>query len=66
MTAPQFASLVVDRHARIGIVGDLASADEAWILLHGYGMLARGILHWFRAAQRPGRVLIAPEALSRF
>jgi predicted esterase len=50
----------------VGIVGDPASATEAWLILHGYGMLAQGILHWFRAAERPGRVLIAPEALSRF
>ncbi len=65
-TTPTFESIVVDRHARIGIVGDRATATEAWVILHGYGMLAQGILHWFRAAARPGRVLIAPEALSRF
>ena len=66
MTSPEYRSIVVPRHARIAIVGDVEEATEAWILLHGYGMLARGILHWFRAAARPGRVLIAPEALSRF
>ncbi len=66
MTDPTFQSIIVDRHARIGIVGDLESANEAWLILHGYGMLAQGILHWFRAAARPGRVLVAPEALSRF
>jgi len=64
--APTYRSLVVARHARIGIVGDLATAREAWLLLHGYGMLAQGILHWFRHAERPGRVLVAPEGLSRF
>jgi predicted esterase len=63
---PTFRSLVVSRHARIGIVGDLATASEAWLILHGYGMLAQGILHWFRHAERPGRVLVAPEGLSRF
>jgi predicted esterase len=63
---PTFHSLVVPRHARIGIVGDLANASEAWLILHGYGMLAQGILHWFRHAERPGRVLVAPEGLSRF
>jgi predicted esterase len=61
-----FRSIVVPRHARIGIVGDLETASEAWIILHGFGMLAQGILHWFRKAERPGRVLIAPEGLSRF
>lgn len=63
---PTFHSLLVPRHARIGIVGDLAGASEAWLILHGYGMLAQGILHWFRHAERPGRVLVAPEGLSRF
>ncbi len=61
-----FRSLVVPRHARIGIVGDLETASEAWLILHGFGMLSQGILHGFRKAERPGRVLIAPEGLSRF
>jgi predicted esterase len=64
--AAEFRSLVVSRHARVGIVGDPATATEAWLILHGYGMLAQGILHWFRGAQRAGRLLIAPEGLSRF
>ena len=61
-----FRSLVVSRHARVGVVGDAATAAEAWLILHGYGMLARGILHWFRGAERADRLLIAPEGLSRF
>ena len=63
---PEFRSLVVSRHARIGVVGDPATARQAWLILHGYGMLARGILHWFRGAERADRMLIAPEGLSRF
>ena len=62
----EYRSLVVARHARVGIVGNVATAREVWLLLHGYGMLARGILHWFRAAERDDRLLVAPEALSRF
>ena len=64
--AIDFRSLTVSRHARVGIVGDPATAAEVWLILHGYGMLARGILHWFRSAERDDRVLIAPEGLSRF
>jgi predicted esterase len=64
--APSYRSLIVSRHARVGIVGDPDTATEAWLILHGYGMLAQGILHWFRHARREGRVLVAPEALSRF
>lgn len=63
---PAYRSLTVTRHARVGMLGDPTTAKEAWLILHGYGMLAQGILHWFSAAERPGRVLIAPEALSRF
>lgn len=66
MSSPTYRSLVVPRHARVGVVGDPATATEAWLILHGYGMLAQGVLHWFRAAERPGRLLVAPEALSRF
>lgn len=62
----EYRSLVVSRHARIGVVGDPATAAQAWLILHGYGMLARGILHWFRGAERADRLLIAPEGLSRF
>ncbi|HEY4101852.1 MAG TPA: hypothetical protein VGM20_13340 [Gemmatimonadales bacterium] len=61
-----YRHFITQRHARVGVVGDPETATEAWLILHGYGMLARGILHWFRSAARPGRVLIAPEGLSRF
>ncbi len=60
------ASLVVDRHARVALLGDPERAREAWLILHGYGMTARGILHWFRGAARADRLLVAPEGLSRF
>jgi predicted esterase len=62
----EFMSMVVDRHARIGIVGNRETASEVWLLLHGHGMLARGMLHWFKGAEREGRLLVAPEGLSRF
>jgi predicted esterase len=64
--AAEFRSLVVSRHARVGVVGDPVKAREAWLILHGYGMLARGILHWFRGAEHADRLLVAPEGLSRF
>ncbi len=64
--SPRFETLLTSRHARIAILGDPESAEEAWLILHGYGMSAQGILHWFRAALRPGRLLVAPEGLSRF
>lgn len=63
---PHYHSLVVPRHGRVGVVGDPATATEAWLIFHGYGMLAQGILHWFEPAERPDRLLVAPEGLSRF
>lgn len=59
-------SLRVNRWARVRLSGDPDTASEAWLLLHGYGMTARGISHWFRSAERPGRLMVAPEGLSRF
>ncbi len=66
MTARASARWWSYRHARIALAGDPETAKEAWLILHGHGMLAQGILHWFRSAQRPHRLLVAPEALSRF
>jgi predicted esterase len=50
----------------VALLGDPETATEAWLVLHGYGMTAQGILHWFREAARPERLLVAPEGLSRF
>lgn len=58
--------LVVSRHARVVISGSPDTAREAWLILHGYAMLARGMMHWFRGAERADRIMVAPEGLSRF
>lgn len=59
--------LVVSRTARYIVAGDLeAEPREFWTVLHGYGQLARDFLQPFKAAMRPGRLIVAPEALSRF
>jgi len=57
--------LLVPRTARYYTQGESESASEIWYLLHGYGMLAASFLRWFEPAIRPGRLLVAPEALSR-
>ncbi|MGH7561969.1 MAG: alpha/beta hydrolase [Gemmatimonadales bacterium] len=57
--------LTVPRTARYLTLGEVEAAAEVWFLLHGYSMLARGILDWFEPAVRPGRLLVAPEGLSR-
>ena len=57
--------LKVPRTARYLTEGEIESAEEVWFVLHGYSMLASVFLKWFEPAVRPGRLLVAPEALSR-
>jgi predicted esterase len=57
--------ITVPRTARYITQGEIESASEVWFLLHGYSMLAASYLRWFETALRPGRLLVAPEALSR-
>lgn len=60
-------TLEVPRTARYHVLG--AGSDpvrEAWFLLHGYGQLAGPFLDSLAPLARPGRILVAPEALSRF
>ncbi|HXV85652.1 MAG TPA: hypothetical protein VD793_03080 [Gemmatimonadales bacterium] len=39
---------------------------EAWVVCHGYGQLARLFVRHFEPIAGPHRVVVAPEALSRF
>ena len=57
--------ITVPRTARYITLGEIESAAEVWFVLHGYGMLAASFLRWFEPAARPGRLLVAPEGLSR-
>lgn len=45
---------------------DPASVRELWIVLHGYGQLASGFIGGFGAIDDGTRLIVAPEALSRF
>lgn len=56
----------VRRNARVVMHGDPAAASEVWFLLHGYGQLARSMLQSCATLAAPRRLLVAPEALSRF
>lgn len=64
--------LEVTRTARYWTLGDEESADEVWFVLHGYKQLARRFLKRFEPIAGPGapggrgRLIVAPEALSRF
>ncbi|MGE0556309.1 MAG: alpha/beta hydrolase [Gemmatimonadales bacterium] len=57
--------ITVSRTARYVVAGEENGAVEVWIVLHGYSQLATNFLRWFEPALRPGRLIVAPEALSR-
>lgn len=43
-----------------------ASVNELWYVLHGQGMRAVSFLETARATASPSRLIVAPEALSRY
>jgi predicted esterase len=59
--------LTVRRTARFFTLGT-ASEDvrDLWVVCHGYGQLAAPFLSSFMSIAAPSRLVVAPEALSRF
>ena len=57
--------LRVPRTARYHLLGDPASAKAIWIVVHGYGQLARFFLGKFEGLE-DDLLIVAPEGLSRF
>ena len=57
--------LRVDRTARYHVLGEVAAARNIWIVVHGYGQLARYFLTAFEDLAEE-RLIVAPEGLSRF
>lgn len=59
--------LAVRRTARVAKLGpDAPASRELWYVLHGYGQLAAPFLEGCRAIDDGTRLIVAPEALSRF
>jgi predicted esterase len=58
--------LTIERSARYYSSGDPPSARELWVVVHGYGQLARPFLAEFAPLVSPDRAVVAPEALNRF
>lgn len=58
--------LEVARTARYFSLGDPHRAEHVWIALHGYGQLAATFLGYLAPLNTGSRLIIAPEALSRF
>jgi acetyl esterase/lipase len=64
---PESHHLTVSRTARYLTLGRTnGPADDVWFLFHGYGQLASEFLDQARALARDRRLLVVPEALSRF
>jgi predicted esterase len=66
MASPSSHELRVERRARVLTLGDPSRARAVWFLLHGYAQLAAPFIESCRALEAPDRLLVAPEALSRF
>ena len=60
--------LPVRRTARYYTLGDTSSppASDIWVVCHGFAQLGRTFIEEFRPLARPGRLIVAPEALNRF
>lgn len=61
--------LTVSRTARYHVLasGEAAVAPrEVWVVVHGYGQLAGRFIRHFAALDDGARLVVAPEALSRF
>ncbi len=59
--------LPVSRTARYFTIGEPhASLRELWFVCHGYGQLAGRFVRHFESIAAPDRMIVAPEALSRF
>lgn len=59
--------LTVSRSARYVVLGEAAPGVGAvWVALHGYGQLAARFARHCRPLAGPGRLVVVPEALSRF
>jgi predicted esterase len=65
-TTPELTRFNTEKNARVYHLGDPASATEVWYVLLGFGQLAGSFISAFEPARRPGRVIVAPEALNHF
>jgi predicted esterase len=58
--------LPVQRTARFYSLGPWQSVSQVWIVLHGHSQLARSLLQDVTPLNNGQRLIVAPEALSRF
>lgn len=66
-TAAREHRIRIQRSARWYELGDATPAvREIWLVVHGYGQLARDFIATFEPVATGERLVVAPEALSRF
>lgn len=58
-------AIVVPRTARYFVLGEQTAPTEVWFVLHGYLQEVERFLAWWEPARQEGRMIVAPEALSR-
>ena len=58
--------ITIERSARFFAIGDAATAQELWVVCHGYGQLAGRFIRDFEHIASPDRMIVAPEGLHRF
>lgn len=64
---PTVHHLSVKRTARYYTIGDPGPhIDDVWFACHGYGQLASDFVKEFECIADPRRLIVAPEALSRY
>lgn len=64
---PREHHLPVGRTARYAVLGQPGPGlTEVWFVCHGFGQLARNFVREFASIAVPSRMIVAPEALSRF
>ena len=58
----------IDYTTRYYTLGELSdkSSQEVWVVLHGYGQLAKYFIQKFEPIQQRGTFIVAPEGLSLF
>lgn len=67
MSEPRERHIRVQRSARwYELGGGGAGVTEIWLVVHGYAQLARDFIAAFEPIATPARLIVAPEALSRF
>lgn len=64
---PNEHHIQIQRSARYHTIGEAGAATrDVWFVCHGYGQLAGEFIREFEIIADPTRVIVAPEALSRY